>query len=287
MGLRQLINTIGNISSHPEGGFEGLLKHFAWQLKRQTRKFPFEINVTPKSKICINSKADLNGCAALCWSMGIYDFNNMSFLRDLCFELGNASALDVGANVGIYALLMSEQASISVEAFEPHPETAKTLARNVALNDRSNIRMHQLALSDHQGKLFFTDKSESTINQVCAQSDNCIEVGVVSADTFCEKLGLSPKIVKIDVEGHELEVLKGMATTLIGLDLLIVEENINFADASGILDHLSGPYFVQYSERRLSRHRGNSVEDPIFVSTNLLNRLDTIWGAGEHPIEIP
>lgn len=279
MSFQQFKNTLAKIRKHPKAGANGILKHFTWQVKRHARKFPFKVQLTEKSHLHIHCKNDINGCVALAWSMGMYDFNNMSFFRDCCAYVSDCVALDVGANIGTYSLVLSEVAHANIAAFEPHPTTRDTLLRNLSDNNRSNVFVHSVALSNANGNVFFSNDPCSPINSVSREnSSDKIEIIARRAEDYCKEIECSPSIVKIDVEGHEYEVLEGMGPLLKHVHLVSIEQNIDLTKMEHLLGHLEGPYFVNYVNRSLEKERGSSDEDPVYLSNYLMQNLQSIWG---------
>ena len=123
------------------------------------------------------------------------------------------TALDVGANVGVYTYLLW-RLCVRVEAFEPIPEYADVIRAFGA----PNIGVHQVALSSASGtrKLYFareqgvTDLGRGSLSPPESRED-LIEVPVRTLDEY-ELSNVS--FMKLDVEGHELDVLKGAKRTV-------------------------------------------------------------------------
>lgn len=120
--------------------------------------------------------------------------------------------IDVGANIGHLAieasLLVGEQGKVI--AFEAHPKTAYFLRQNVNLNRRSNINVAQLAVGEAIGWVSFSDIRSDDQNRVIGAGG--IYVPVVPLDVIC--VNESPTLLKIDVEGFELFVLRGAKSLL-------------------------------------------------------------------------
>jgi len=137
---------------------------------------------------------------------------------------------DVGANVGFYTELFANVVGSEgkIIAFEPSPK-AFGILRSLAAK-RNNILLQNVALSDTDGLVdFFVNNQElSTTDGLMPASDqtDTIKVTVKRADTFIELA--SPSIIKIDVEGFELEVLNGMRQTLSLAGLRAIFMEIHF-----------------------------------------------------------
>lgn len=139
-------------------------------------------------------------------------------------ELKNARVvMDLGANIGYYTLI---EASILgkrgiIYAIEPDPKNYKLLIKNIKYNGYSNIvKPFQIAISDKKGTAkFFIGRFSNvgTLNPIDYRtgkrlsnlSDKSILVKTDSFDNFV--LDKEPiDLVRMDIEGHEVEVLKGI-----------------------------------------------------------------------------
>ncbi|CAM3548804.1 FkbM family methyltransferase [Nocardioides zeicaulis] len=128
----------------------------------------------------------------------------------------DATVWDVGANIGIYAVLLGAAAHRGrVEAFEPVPATHQRLVDNVAANHVTNVRTHFVALSDSVGTARMAVHPDA---HGCDQIGGIdLEPGVESIDvptTTGEEFlrahgGADPDVVKVDIEGHEPQFLAG------------------------------------------------------------------------------
>lgn len=132
------------------------------------------------------------------------------------------TVLDIGANFGVFTKLFSQLVGPdgSVIAFEPVPRTFRTLAAGVERFHLRNVQAINKAVSDQVGAALMKVPQYAE-----NEGDNLYEARIVSArdsqDTFSvntvtiDSLQLSRvDFIKIDVEGHELEVLRGSRETL-------------------------------------------------------------------------
>jgi FkbM family methyltransferase len=126
--------------------------------------------------------------------------------------------VDLGANIGILTLLAARAVAPSgrVFAFEPTPATARLLRQNVHSNGLANITtIEELAVSAEPGRARFAVFERSPTNSFALPTDvgaEFIDVEVTSLDAYFERLGWpSVAIVKMDVEGQESNVFRGMA----------------------------------------------------------------------------
>jgi FkbM family methyltransferase len=132
-----------------------------------------------------------------------------------------AVVLDVGANVGSYTLLFAIWVGPTgrVFAFEPAPEARAGLRRHVALNGLTGrVEIMATAASSTPGFARFRADGASGANAIALDGDGpaptSIDVDTTSIDAFCDHHQLSPDVIKIDVEGAELDVLKGARDVL-------------------------------------------------------------------------
>lgn len=125
---------------------------------------------------------------------------------------------DVGANVGYTALLFAHAAGPTgrVFAFEPGRRAFGYLTRNVAHNRAllPTICPKQIALSDHPGEAVFFDSDSSNLSSLerVSGAEEYV-VRLTTLDALADEHG-APQFIKIDVEGHEPKVFRGMSATL-------------------------------------------------------------------------
>ena len=123
--------------------------------------------------------------------------------------------VDVGAFCGYYTLLFSYLTGHAgtVYAFEPHPETFQYLTHNISHNHRANIVAVNMAVGQESGHDCLALHRWPDHHWVASRSGQglTIQVRTVTLDDFFEARGW-PRVdlVKVDVEGAELSVLRGM-----------------------------------------------------------------------------
>lgn len=143
--------------------------------------------------------------------------------------------VDVGANMGLFSLPLAQH--LPVVAFEPDPDNVQQLRANVWLNAAS-VDVRKLALSDcegtsslhlsrgtKEGNFGISNPGTSSLTPHAGHHGefNTAEVFTTTLDSA---LGISGKrvLVKIDVEGHELNVAAGAERTMADNDCLILAE---------------------------------------------------------------
>ena len=153
--------------------------------------------------------------------------------------------LDIGANVGIYALQLAHwsQPTGRVIAFEPNAGSRKVLARHILLNGLSDrVRVEPFAVSEksHGTATFFQTGTEGMsrlgeANRHLAAVASSTLVETLTLDDYCESRRLKPNLLLMDIEGFEIAALSS-ARRLIqsrGSDLeIIVEMHPNVWDSA-------------------------------------------------------
>lgn len=125
---------------------------------------------------------------------------------------------DIGANVGYFTQKFAEKVGVNgqVFAFEPAQSSYLTLVENCS--KYGNVVCKNLALSNKSGFLSFKDSGVDNDPTNCLiddESPDAIKVDVASGDELIMNHNISaPNLIKIDVEGYELEVIEGMRETL-------------------------------------------------------------------------
>ena len=288
MGIAQLINSIQQIVVNPYVPTgQGLLKHAHWQVRKAFNWFPFEQRLAGSRIMAAHRHC---GVSALINSQGLYDYNNMRLLQWLLRDGG--IFFDIGANIGSYTLVASEQGNAQVVAFEPHPTTVKLLSENVRLNGRKNVTVCPMALGQREGSLWLTDYAGSSVNHSVAQHEGrTVEVPCRRVDTFCDEQGVTPNYVKLDVEGFEFDVLTGFGSQLHCVELLFIEliglseqRSVGSQAIHALLTEngLCGPYRCLFEKKTLLTHAGVSREDAIYLRETVCAHLQASGWLVEH-----
>ncbi|MBL8820278.1 MAG: FkbM family methyltransferase [Planctomyces sp.] len=127
------------------------------------------------------------------------------------------TVLDVGANIGIVSILMSKLVGPSgtVHSFEPQPSLQECLNYAMERNQRSNLKVHPFALGAESGELTLrvpqgNAGKASFIHDRMRSDAQSIQVQVKTLDEFLIDHRIDKvRMIKIDVEGFEAEVIKG------------------------------------------------------------------------------
>lgn len=135
-------------------------------------------------------------------------------------------AVDAGANIGFFTLLMSKLVGPRgrVVAFEPDKRNLDKLNANIALNKCENVKVIPKALWSSQATVQLFLYSDAGANSLWGQNTGDVSV-MVEATTLDHELGMSPHFIKLDVEGSELRALRGARLSLAGKPVIVMEMN--------------------------------------------------------------
>lgn len=157
-------------------------------------------------------------CIADCLRTGVlFEKFILSYVRQFIDPTKNI--LDVGANIGVHSVVYSNYLTTGqVYAFEPQKVVYDILLQNIDINNCPNVTTFNIGLSDTSSTLFMNAYYDGKENQgafsICNETEHMkgIYIECKKADDLnLQNIGY----VKIDVEGHELQTLKGMKNILI------------------------------------------------------------------------
>ena len=151
-------------------------------------------------------------------------------------------ALDIGANIGWYSILLHKQASpgATIFAFEPDPLNFRLLSENLALNDAHQVQALERAIGETSARLklhLYDAKNLGRHSLLPINHGSSIDVQAISVDGFLKQRRLRPervRFVKMDVEGYELFVLRGMVTLLEHSPMILAEYSPQTMRKSGL-----------------------------------------------------
>ena len=159
--------------------------------------------------ISIRMKPALNATEAKFLRRGLhYDENEWKALAKACGSTENPILIDVGANVGLYSLLLAKAVpEVRVLAYEPHPGLCKQMNYNLSINTGHNISVFEFAISDQPGKAWLKTNT-GNLGQTRLVTDGDVEVACTTLQAVVEQEKLSHiDALKVDVEGYEDRVL--------------------------------------------------------------------------------
>jgi len=126
-----------------------------------------------------------------------------------------ATVWDIGANVGLFTLAAARAAGPGgrIVAFEPFPDNVAALKRHLRLNAITNVQVVEAAVGREAGRARMA--AGDSLSEARVAADGAVDVPVVALDGWVDAGGAHPpSVVKIDVEGAELDVLSGAGAAL-------------------------------------------------------------------------
>ncbi len=159
---------------------------------------------------------------------GQYEWAELQLWRRL-LNRPNLTILDVGANIGLYSLVTAaycrQQSLIgaTIFGFEPNPLEFAKFQQNVDLNGYSEIQAFNIAVSGQEGVSQMAIPPNGlgvfghllSPHEKVSSQDTITEVKTVNLDNWCKSRDITQiDLMKLDVEGYELEVLKGAENLL-------------------------------------------------------------------------
>lgn len=145
---------------------------------------------------------------------GIFEHNLIAWCEQYLTPEG--IFIDVGAHMGTYTILLAKKCK-EVWAFEPQKDTFNCLSVGLCMNNCFNIQSHNVALGSKEGTATLRHLSEDGASSTLLELPNqsVISEETVSVNTLDSYELSNVDFIKIDVEGYELEVIKGAIKTLV------------------------------------------------------------------------
>lgn len=266
-----MIKTLIFILNHPcvkENRINAFFRYFFWQLNRffgiNSKVFQF----TSKTKLyAIRGIASSTGN----YYCGLMEFNDMAFLLH---SLDNNSLfIDVGANIGSYSVLASGEIGAKSICFEPVNNTHKMLLDNLKLNFIEDlVETYKIGIGEKEQMIRITNDRDST-NHIINQNDIGEEINIKPLDFLITKIK-KPTLIKIDVEGYELNVLNGADKILNNKNVygIIIEIN-GLSKRYNVEENLIHKKLVNYKFFPIKYH----PLERMAVKVKSFNKLNTIY----------
>jgi FkbM family methyltransferase len=188
----------------------------------------------PSPLVEINLPGDENQRSIMIPRNEVFRFRNIFMRHEYgippgCIPSGLMTIVDIGANIGLFALYMkSIKPDSTILCFEPVPNTLALLKRNIA--NFGGIHVYPVALSDRTTTATMRMHPENTgENSLKAESvgkpDSAgVQVQVVDAATMFSRIGLTYiDILKIDTEGCEVEILESLRPYIPYIGIFMIE----------------------------------------------------------------
>lgn len=149
--------------------------------------------------------------------------------------------LDIGANIGNHTVYWGLRLRVKIEAFEPTAGTAAVLRRNIARNGLDEVAtVHEYALGASDGKALLLEMSDTNtgMNRVLPNPDGLLLIRQADSLGFQDVT-----LMKIDVEGMELPVIRGALRTIERCRPLILVETSDISAVASLLAPLGYHHF--------------------------------------------
>jgi FkbM family methyltransferase len=201
-----------------------VLRVFLWQFGTRFLKMPVVVPWVNDTRLVIEK--GMTGASGNIYC-GLHECHDMAFV--LHFLQPGDLFVDVGANVGSYTILASGATGAQTICFEPVPQTFQHLLDNIYLNRLGGtVSAHNVAVGAKVGQVEMIS-DQDTVNRVVPRGESYsgakVIVPVITLDEVLA--GRVPKMIKIDVEGFESQVMQGAARTLenLSLEAVLIELN--------------------------------------------------------------
>lgn len=217
--LDSLVNLQRHFAGHPltcDSPLRAWLRFLKWQIRS---RFQNEILFDWVGGQTLAIQHGMTGATGNIY-VGLHEFLDM--MMPLHFLRRGDLFLDIGANVGTYTVLASGVCGAETFAFEPDPSTCSHLMRNIEVNRlEDRVQVYDCALGARRGEVAFTVGLD-TENRIATGIDG--RTRTVPIEKLDEIVSNSqPIMMKVDVEGAELDVLSGAERVLANPSLRVIE----------------------------------------------------------------
>lgn len=221
----------------------------------------------------------------------LYDYSRRNFYgwedaaRQIFYEWCTESqvVIDVGAYSGVYTILAAINGRpASIICFEPNPRMIPILERNIDLNIKNHgrVTVNKFGLSSMDGQMWFAENEHTSASQIISTSnfknnsgnrENLTKVRVAKLDSLdiIEKIDL----IKVDIEGHEVDFLNGSFKTLSKDKPIILMEaldSLEYSKQKELLRRIGYTHVIPICERN------GIVKNYLWIGMEIDHFLDRI-----------
>lgn len=203
------------------------IRHLPVFISRQYKRLMFNPHIISKNIERVSFDFFVGDWVGQEWYVPKNEWIEMRFIRDKLVEKGDV-VFECGAHHGFSAIMLSNWVGCEgrVIAFEPNPDNINIINRNMSINHINNVDVKHCAIGEAEGKITLTRNSCAEVNS----DNNGVEVDVVPIDKYIE---LQPTLLKIDVEGFEVQVLRGARKILETRPKIAIEIHADFLHKYG------------------------------------------------------
>lgn len=168
-----------------------------------------------------------------------YEIDLLEYIRELIYIRQRTTSIDVGANIGNHAIYLRSHVSEVVLAVEPNPAIVPVLRSNIGLTQGILVAEVALGAKEGSGQVLMPDGASGNIGMAqIRESDGPIQITTLDSLVSGMKIPAPVLLIKIDVEGMELDVLKGARVTLIEYEPHLLIEAASSERLQQLTDYL-------------------------------------------------
>ena len=203
----------------------------------------------------------------------IWEYDTVSYFMSIINKINNPVIIDVGAQIGLYSLLAKNYPTSKWHSFEPYKESFNLLNDNLKYNDITNVSTYNLALSNIKGKSFLhvpkkgsgrggMNSLGSNIGRINPNLCDKVEINSDTIDNIFNNIKVD--IIKIDVEGWELNVLLGGETIIKKYKpILLIEYYNKNMQTCGIIPQQLDSFLDKYNYKKIY---DDSMGERVYIS---------------------
>ena len=182
--------------------------------------------------------------------------------------------LDIGANFGLFSCILSKNPLVRTYSFEPNYDVVKTLIKNISINNISNAAVINIAVGKQNQLVFFSVPEHANkgtgryTNSKAKEETNGIYVGAFSLEEVISELDIPfITLIKIDIEGNEMNVFRDFNFNKLPVHNIIMEYNenakISFNELKSFFE--SNHYILKNVNGDLLNNEENIIENNIWL----------------------
>ena len=230
-------------------------------------KSPLKFRTESKLDVLLHNRSDFQ----LYQQIFVENVFNFQAIKEL-IKKNEPLIFDLGANCGFFSIRSLDFfPNAKIYAFEPQIKVSKKFNETIKANNiQESISLHKFAIADRNSNSTFYENrspiSASLLKEKVSRRTirKQYPVEIISLNWFVKEFSVpSPDILKIDVEGSELDVLKGSTDFLNEISILLIEVHPPICTADQIEDFLHSFGFER--SKRLERPQ-NKDQDLVFVN---------------------
>lgn len=210
----------------------------------------------------------------------LFGHENSVILKMISYISKGDLVIDAGAHHGLFSLYSRKTVGSqgSIYAFEPHPDSFKILSENVDLNGFENIRIENMCLGNSsqtthlrsltglRGRSYISESEESRSKAIEMDFTESFNVEMTSLSRYMREEKIEKvDMLKVDVEGAELEVLRGVEDQLQNVKRAVIEIHSHHED-----EYREDLYHLLSSNGRLMTLDRQEITDPENLKTDWL-----------------